>query len=351
MALANSLKRFNPQIQFIVSLVEKEIHPTAKEYNNFDYIVLAKDLGFPNFEQFIFKHSIVEASTSVKGQLFQYLLNQFPKENKFVYLDPDILVFSELSELDQALDRNNIVLTPHLLKPGNIDMEISSLKHGSYNLGFLAIKRSKEAESFINWWSERLNQFCYDDIPNGIFTDQKWIDLAPSFFDVYILKHHGYNFATWSLMTTKISKIADNYYAESMPLRFFHFSGFDSGTFWHVLNLWVPNKEDPGYELGKLYQKELNKFGQKEIGNEIWSYDYFESGEKIERETRIIYRKELSSQSSTQNPFSLSNQLINLNYKRKCNKKILPVLIKNIYKAFLHPKKALKVVRKLFECY
>ena len=48
----------------------------------------------------------------------------------------------------------------------------------------------------INWWAERLYLFCYDDIQNGVFTDQKWIDLAPCFFDTYIFKHHGYDFAT-----------------------------------------------------------------------------------------------------------------------------------------------------------
>src|SRR3546814_8145195 len=76
-------------------------------------------------------------------------------------------------------------------------MEISSLAHGSYNLGFLAVSRSANSQAFLQWWADRLFLYCYDDKSRGIFTDQKWIDLAPSFFDVAILKHHGYDFATW----------------------------------------------------------------------------------------------------------------------------------------------------------
>ena len=42
---------------------------------------------------------------------------------------------------------------------------------------------------FANWWNNRLQLYCYDDIPRGIFTDQRWVDLAPAYFDVYIMKN------------------------------------------------------------------------------------------------------------------------------------------------------------------
>lgn len=342
MVLAESVKKNHPNAKFLVSLAEREVTHEAKSFEFFDEVVLAKDLGFKDFDRFIFKHSIVEASTAVKGQLFRYMLNAFPNEDKFVYLDPDIVVFSELIELDKALDEHDIVLTPHLLVPGNIEMEISCLQHGTYNLGFLAVRRSIESEAFVNWWSERLEQYCYDDIPRGIFTDQRWIDLAPSFFDVFILKHHGYNVATWSLMTTRIEKKDGIIYTDGVPLRFFHFSGFDSGTFHKMLDLWVGDKTNPMVEWGTIYNEWQLRYGQMTLGKSAWSYDTFMSGEKVDRKTRVIYR-DILSQSLTLNPFSLSNRVIRRLGQRKGHTAY------KLKKAIRHPVKALKVLAEMVE--
>ena len=54
----------------------------------FDKVVLSKDMWNGNFNRYIFKHAIVEASTAVKGQFFRYLYTAYPDEAQFVYLDP-----------------------------------------------------------------------------------------------------------------------------------------------------------------------------------------------------------------------------------------------------------------------
>ena len=93
-------------------------------------------------------------------------------------------------------------------------------------MGILTVNRSDEAIRFINWWADRLYLFCYDDIARGIFTDQKWIDLAPCFFDVEIFKHRGYDFATWSLLDCGMTEENGKFFVKGDPLRFIHFSFF-----------------------------------------------------------------------------------------------------------------------------
>ncbi|MEI8133285.1 MAG: glycosyltransferase, partial [Leptolinea sp.] len=163
--LAMSVKNCLPETRFVVCLVEQEIHTYALDVPQFDGIILARDIGFVDFQKFIFRHSIVEASTAVKAQLFRYLLEKYPEEDNFVYLDPDIFVYSNFDELQEELILHPIILCPHVLEPGNIKMELSSLQHGTFNLGFLAIRRSEEANKFLDWWAERLYWYCYDDIP------------------------------------------------------------------------------------------------------------------------------------------------------------------------------------------
>jgi hypothetical protein len=314
MVLAKSVKESDPSIKVIICLLEKEVHSAAKSFEYFDEVILAKDLGFENFEKFIFKHSIVEASTAVKGQLFVYLQKSFLDESKFVYLDPDIQVVSELKELNHALNYNSIVMTPHLCHPEDImdavmDNELSALQHGVFNLGFLAISRSQESEEFINWWASRLGMFCYDDIPKGIFTDQKWMDLAPCFFNVHILKHPGYNVAPWNVSKRKVTLNENKeYIVNGEALRFFHFSGFDSGANEGMINKYVPDKINAIYKLRDGYVEELNKMGQEQLGNERWSYDYYNNGVKIDRQARIIFRDVLELPYKYQEPFNESNE-------------------------------------------
>ena len=303
--LAQSVKRNIPDATMVLCLVEREID--AAIYNNcFDEIVLAKDAWEGNFNRFIFKHTIVEASTAVKGQFFRYLMDRYQEEDKFVYLDPDVYVYSDFRELREELNHSSIVLCPHLLKPGNIDMELSSTAHGVYNLGFLGISRSEEGRKCVDWWAERLYLFCYDDIQRGIFTDQKWFDLVPCFFDAKIFKHHGYDFAPWSLLNCDMEKKNDGYYIEGDPLRFVHFSGLGPSAE-KCMREWLPDGTHPFKELYTQYKEIHDKNNVDHISETAWSYGYFTSGEKIKDLVRSGYRSNYDVMFAEEDPFSKSN--------------------------------------------
>ena len=291
MALAESVKRHCKDARFVLCLVERDIHPAATAFPHFDEVVLAKDAGWENFDSFMFRHSIVEASTAVKPRFMQHLVETHPEEDKFVYLDPDVLVYGDFAELEAKLELESIVLCPHLLRPGNIDMEISSLAHGSYNLGFLAIRRSANSQAFLQWWADRLFLYCYDDKSRGIFTDQKWIDLAPSFFDVHVFKHHGYDFATWSLLGSDLHPADDGYVVNGDTLRFIHFSGLDSGMIERAMGWWLTPDNRPTFEaLYRDYLRNLESHGQSTLGATPWSYATYADGSPISRDARVRYR-------------------------------------------------------------
>ena len=67
----------------------------------------------------------------------------------------------------------------------------------------------------------------------GLFVDQKWIDLAPSYFDgVKIFKHPGCNTAYWNIHERRIIQEQDGSYGVENSgavheLIFFHFSGIN----------------------------------------------------------------------------------------------------------------------------
>jgi hypothetical protein len=334
-ALAESVKKHMPSSTFVLCLVEKQIPEQALQLKCFDKIILSHELFEKEFDfnSFIFSHSIVEASTAVKGDLFKHLMKINPNVSEFIYLDPDTFVFSPFEELIAALKVNDIIVTPHLLYPGNIDMEISSLKHGVFNLGFLAVKRSAESSEFVQWWADRLRMFCYEDFMKGLFTDQKWINLAPCFYNTHILKEPGYNYATWTIKTRRMTKSNDNYLVNSKPLRFLHFSGYDSGTFDKAIGWWSKDETEANVlkELSKMYIAKTNSSENAHFSKIPWSYALNSGNQKVLNQTRVQWR-EIKFHYKHLNPFNLTARQIKGFYSKQFSVK---QKIKNLVKKFI----------------
>lgn len=307
LALAESLRRHQRGARLLFCLVEKE-YPDAMPAGGEIHWVLARRLGWKNFGRAISSHNRMEGATLVKARLMRCAFRRFPGERYAVYLDPDTLVLAPLRDLETLLARRPIVLTPHLLQPGNREMELSCLNHGVFNLGFLGLRRSTESSRFLAWWAERLDEACYDDRPNGLFTDQKWVDLAPAFFDVQLLCDPAYNVATWALKERKLTRRGGRLYANGKPVRFVHFSGFDQRTYFWAVDRWAAGDKKIARELGEAYARRLAAHGQATWGRAVWSYDYLDNGEKLPAFIRRALKH--SAWLAAEDPYCLSVQQI-----------------------------------------
>ena len=201
--LAQSVKQAHPEFVFHLVLADSLPGWFRIDEEPFDSVISLSELGIKNHEQWVFKRSVVEACTGVKGFALVKLLGQRDC-TAVLYLDPDIVVLSRMDEMLREFKNSSVLLTPHLTEPETsveaiLDNEFSVLQHGIYNLGFLAVSNSAEGRRFAEWWKDRLNDFCYDDIPRGIFTDQRSADLAPAYFDgIRVLRGPEYNVCTWN---------------------------------------------------------------------------------------------------------------------------------------------------------
>lgn len=313
MVMAKSLKENMPNSKLVICLVELEMIEEAESYPYFDEVILPKNLGIRDFFQFIFRYSIYEAACAVKAQLLLYLMEKNEKERKFVYIDSDVKIYSAFTEVEEVLADHSIVLTPHHLEPMDrfpeiLRIEENQLRVGSFNMGFLAVSRSTEAEKFLKWWNERLYYFCYLDPSRGLFLDQKWIDLAPGMFDVYILKHPGYNIGNWNLPKRHLYVGDEKYKVNGLEVRFIHYSGV--GSWFDVyLEEFVKDKTNVLYLLFNEYKEDLEKAGNEKFQNIIWSFDYFWNEEPISQESRMLFKRNAAF-FKNKIPFELSNLLI-----------------------------------------
>jgi hypothetical protein len=185
-------------------------------------------LLLPHARRFYFRYTVLELNTAIKPWVFEHLFAL--GYDRVLYLDPDVVLYSPLAELDAQPDAF-LTLTPHLTGfiPGDDHpSERTILLAGTYNLGFLAVTRRPPLGAFLRWWQEKLEFQCVVEPGRGLFVDQKWIDLAPGLFDgVRILRHDGYNVAYWNLPQRTVTGAGDDLRVNGQPLRFFHFSGFD----------------------------------------------------------------------------------------------------------------------------
>lgn len=306
--LAESVKKVDPNLQFHLILSDNAPVGFTVSSEPFDSVMFAEQLVTENFPQWVFGHSLVELCTAVKGVALEYIFSNLNADQVF-YFDPDMVVFSRLDELQQELSKCSLILTPHLTDPeigdmGIRDNELASLLHGVFNLGFLGVRNTSEGRRFSRWWSERLLTYCHDDLPNGIFTDQKWVNLAPCFFDdVGILRSPAFNVATWNLTNRKATgSLQSGILINGEPLGFYHFSGFDSGD--QITMLQRYGKESPAlYELREWYVSECERHGQSVLGAIGSKYDLFTNGMPIDRGYRLLYRQRIDLQRAFPNPF------------------------------------------------
>jgi len=320
--LAKTLKQFHPDWQFHLVISDK-IPPDKVNLFNlelsqpyFDKVVWIDELPIPEINGWIFKHSVVEICTAVKGPYLQHLANL--GHGKIVYIDPDIAILNSLDPIEGWLDEYGILLTPHLLdytdNPQTIqDNEImGTMRHGTFNLGFLAVNSMiTDGRRFIDWWADRLLHYCYADYERGLFTDQKWVDLAPSFFEKLLVIHDpGYDVASWNLDCRELSFNPQGQLVVNgrYPLRFYHFTGYDSGAGMNVVTSLTSGGANPVVnELWDWYIRQLEMNGHQTMGKVRSYYDTFDDGTKIDYEMRVVYRESSELQKVFPYPLDTDN--------------------------------------------
>ena len=306
--LAASLRRHEPQVQVAVMLLDTIPPRRLDHLAGFDRVLTLADLDIPDVGRWLFKHTLVEACTAVKPFALRRLLDD--GASGVVYLDPDIAVFQPLTEVWQRLYRSGVTLTPHVSIPettesGIRDNELAALRHGVFNLGFLGVANSEFGRSFADWWRDRTYRYCYDDIPNGIFTDQKWVDLAPVYFrGLDVLDGPEFNVSTWNYSTRRLAGTAPNEVTvNGRPLVFHHFSGVDSGAHATMRDKYGAHMP-VAIELSEWYAEQCNRAGQGELGATPWTWDIYRDGAAILRGHRLLYRSRRDLAERFPDPFA-----------------------------------------------
>lgn len=270
-----------------------------------------------------FKYNLVEFCTAIKPYCFNFLFDK-KGYDKIIYLDPDVYVFNSLNPVFGDLDNHSILITPHIL---DIQTPFKGpysdylfLLNGTFNLGFIGLKKSDDSFKMLHWWKDRLNDQCFFDNDRGMATDQKWINLLPAFFDSSVLKisfDRGLNVAPWNYHEREIVVRdhqlfvgkRDDENSDLTPLKFVHFSGYDYRAFANKTIAHKNENADVYPDLNYLYEQYAAALSDDCFNKYIglaYSYNRYENGKNIISLHRRIFRRLLNEGYNFNNPFSIS---------------------------------------------
>lgn len=309
MAMCLSALAHEPEACMVILLVDSKREVKIQDPRV--RIVWAEDLGFIDYLKCAFKYNIIELNTALKPHATMRLLERF---DRVIYLDPDICVYAPLTSVHQALDTSSFALTPHALspyvgegKPGDQDL----LRFGAFNLGFFAAKADSRSRALLKWWDERCRESCYYEPQSGLGVDQKWMDLAPAFFEgVVVLRDPGLNVAFWNLHERELSHPDGQWLVNgSSPLRFIHFSSFvddDARAVAGKQTRYATGSRPDFSEAAQVYRDYLEAAARTaELADTHYAYATFANGRPVSPALRRFYAMSAHPDvKSAANPFT-----------------------------------------------
>ena len=297
--LADSIKKFcTGDFSVTALMVDKLNKREEKLFNShFDNIVYPHEVL--NCSDLVLNsHTVVEACTLFKPFALSHLLSTEDCDLA-VYMDPDTMVVADFAEYLRKLDKSTSVhLTPHLCYPADgisfHPAESSALKHGIYNLGYVAARNDKVGRAFADWWGRRILLTCAEGLGSGHFTDQKIIDMCPAVFpNVKIDRNPGLNIAPWNMHERKVSFGSESLKANDSKAYFFHFSKINHVGAGEILR--ACSDTGGALEIALFYkswmERKTNLALQAGLRSE-WAYAQDEEGNRRTENSRLKNRAE-----------------------------------------------------------
>ena len=264
--LAHSLRRHHPELVLHVVLADEAGDRFEPHDEPFELAELAS-LGGDDRRAELAARDPKEVVFAAKADAIAQLLARGC--DPVLFVDADSLVLGDLGPLFERAGRAAITLVPHhvapLSGPGAVAGELVQLIGGTFNGRLLAVGDRPAAHAFLGWWRERLREHCRLATAEGMFYDQRWLDLVPGLFaGVAVLRDPAYDTAYWNVAQRSLA-----------DCRLVHFSGFDAAGPAPVTR-WAP---ELGLEamgefapLFSTYRAALEAHGLHEAAG--WRYAY-----------------------------------------------------------------------------
>ena len=197
--MIESLRRFSPNFSFHVFLSDLT-RGMADNIRN-----ICPNIQFQFIEEFgdesVLANSLrmteIEFNTSLKAVAVCWLFEAGYKS--IIFCDSDLYFLNSPILAIEALQSNNVVLTPHQNSPSSARADLQMCRYGVFNAGFFGFA-GEGGRQAAKWFRSRTTDYCIQEPSDGLFVDQKWLDLMPALFSgVHVIRESSYNVAYWNI--------------------------------------------------------------------------------------------------------------------------------------------------------
>jgi hypothetical protein len=227
LVLYNSLQKYDKDFHFFIICAQDEVKYLLEkmELSNVTLISM-KDVENDDWELANIKstRNDKEYIWTSKASILLYLLNHFSKLDHIIWLDGDTAFLSDPQPIFDEWGNYSIFLTEEQYKG---EYEWLSKIYGVYNTGFMGFKRDQNALRCLQWFREKLIDWCFDKPEKGRWSDQMYVnDWVTRFDNVGVAGNLGINANLYISSQNTVTKEDDNLYINGDKLILFHYYGF-----------------------------------------------------------------------------------------------------------------------------
>lgn len=218
--LGDSIQLHHPNADFFIGLIDKKERVPSNFKIGYPLIEVS-EINISLFGEMAKQYTWDELSANCKPFFANYFLE---KSDKVAYFDCTSQLYNPIDFINDNLNNYTIVIVPQLLHAGVHPDEKQILNTGIFHSGFIALRKSDEAFSFLDWWQKNTAKKGYIDLCKGMNADQLWLEHVPNFYtQVLIQKHEGLNIGVWNLPERQIDKATNT--SNFQPIISFNFKG------------------------------------------------------------------------------------------------------------------------------
>jgi hypothetical protein len=167
--------------------------------------------------------SIAEYCWTLSSWLCAHLMQTRLDIDRIVYLDADLMFFSDPGVLLEESADASITIIEHRFQPWNMDL----LPYGRYNVQWVAFRRDEEGMACLQRWRDQCLDWCFSRLEDGRMGDQKYLDRWPlDYRSVHVLQHPGAGVAPWNFANHPVRVEGGRILIGDVPLVFYHFHQF-----------------------------------------------------------------------------------------------------------------------------
>lgn len=309
--MVDSFLKYHPDGRTFVMIVDGHagyIDPDDEQFT----LITPDVLDIPDIDYWHFKLTPKEMCMVMKPRMLHHVLTNYDVEY-LCHIDNDMHIYAPLDEMVEALQKNHIVYTPHIVTPAEatIRHQLYARTLGLINTGIVGVRNTLHTRSeVLPWWAEYASKYPIEKGQKWEYRDQAWADAILLMFDhIGILRDQTYNVGPWNLVNRPLSTAPDGtWLVNNQPLKTMHFSKFsyETGELPHN-GLADQASENPLAEIEAAYQQALKSNSLEDTRDWPYAFSAFDDGIPIPAAVRGLWVKADAPEGRWANPFNTSH--------------------------------------------